>query len=460
MLMTINRTQDYTKASTGMKLVPHNETLNWMETLQLPLDCMRNIQSRIPIGVNPELPEDLCPYIITDKQWLQENVLCLLSNAVKYSSSGSVQIRLSLVDEKELCGSSQCNSAISDPLSIHVDDERSLNSASDRSLLSNGSSMRSVRTIDNWDVLPKRNTRRVSPLTSMKQSSLSTGSVCYLCFEIEDSGIGMSEEAMANLFSPFQQNQRLAGGTGLGLYSLSKRLDALGGYYGVKKREDGKQGSVFWFAIPYKPDSVYADHVVESSSPGGSGKSVMNPFAALRSLVLNQPVLSPSESPSMRYRVASEPKSATIPSNLNPLEPFASRRLKILIVDDSQTIVKMTSLMLQKLGHEVSSLDNGAMLVDMITQEISEPSHNAFHYDLILVDLQMPIMDGLEAMKRIRALEDSSESCSIHQVMIGMSANSDPETIQEALSAGSNGFLSKPFTVSAVNDIISRFVKC
>ena len=102
-----------------------------------------------------------------------------------------------------------------------------------------------------------------------------------LKFEVQDTGIGLSEEAMKNLFNPFKQAQRLAGGTGLGLYSLAKRMDALKGYYGVEKRKDGKQGSLFWFAVPYRPDRVSAamfqrsrarikQQLLQQSSFGGS----------------------------------------------------------------------------------------------------------------------------------------------------------------------------------------------
>ncbi len=56
------------------------------------------------------------------------------------------------------------------------------------------------------------------------------------------------------LFSPFKQAQRFAGGTGLGLFSLARRVEALKGAYGVKKRRDEKQGALFWFTIPYRPD--------------------------------------------------------------------------------------------------------------------------------------------------------------------------------------------------------------
>jgi K+-sensing histidine kinase KdpD len=103
-------------------------------------------------------------------------------------------------------------------------------------------------------------------LKSFKSSSKVSiqNSYQYLLFEIEDTGIGISDEKMASLFNPFQQAQKLAGGTGLGLFSLSKRLDALHGYYGVRRRTDGVQGSVFWFAIPYKPDMTAERAVVST----------------------------------------------------------------------------------------------------------------------------------------------------------------------------------------------------
>jgi signal transduction histidine kinase len=67
-------------------------------------------------------------------------------------------------------------------------------------------------------------------------------------------GIGLSATARETLFQPFQQAQRMAGGTGLGLFSLSKRVEALGGFRGVEERKDGKRGSNFWFSFPYRPD--------------------------------------------------------------------------------------------------------------------------------------------------------------------------------------------------------------
>jgi len=96
MLMTINRCIDYTKASKGLKLSPKYDTLDLMETLHMPLECMSNIQEKIKIELLPFMTEQICSHIITDKQWLQENILCLLSNAVKYSAEGTVTIRILL----------------------------------------------------------------------------------------------------------------------------------------------------------------------------------------------------------------------------------------------------------------------------------------------------------------------------------------------------------------------------
>jgi hypothetical protein len=73
---------------------------------------------------------------------------------------------------------------------------------------------------------------------------------------VEDTGIGISDENKKKLFQAFQQAQRRAGGTGLGLFSLAKRIEALKGTFGVRDRDDGEQGSCFWFTFPYRPDIV------------------------------------------------------------------------------------------------------------------------------------------------------------------------------------------------------------
>lgn len=381
--MTINRCIDYTKASKGMKLVPKYETVDLREALQFPIECMSNIQERIGITVEP-LSKEICSHIITDKQWLQENLLCLLSNAVKYCNAGNVTISASLVTETTM--------PIAKP-----------------------------------EILSKQSTinmNKILPVISTDSNDTASVSTTSLMFEIEDTGIGLSEEAMKNLFNPFKQAQRLAGGTGLGLYSLAKRMEALKGNYGVKQRKDGMQGSLFWFAIPYRPDSVLS--------------------AALRDPSLQEP------SRSCKRTKSESPRSA--------------KSLEILVVDDAPSILKMSSMLLKRQGHKISTAENGQIALKSIEEKWRGSGRG---YDLVLMDLQMPVMDGLEATRRLRQMElegrdwmvwnelHGNQTC--HQVIIGLSANSDHDTMSDAYQAGVDEFFGKPFSLETFNKTIAKF---
>ena len=395
MLMTINRCIDYTKASKGLRLIPKHETIDLMETLELPLSCMRNMQHKIEIVLN-NIPKTVCPFVITDKQWLQENILCLLSNAVKYSADGIVT------------------------LSVFTE----------------------LRTV--YDTAIQDSAKRQSGAVEAQQDS----GLTFIRFEVEDMGIGMSEHAMTSLFNPFKQTQRLAGGTGLGLYSLAKRLEALHGFYGASGRRDGKQGSLFWISIPYKPDFEYAKLMRDTDLPGDL---LLNKLESIRlkSNERSPSVLVSSMRKSMSKSVRFPDLADTIPDMNNPpiVESRSELPLSILLVDDSPTILKMSSMMLQRLGHTVITADNGAIAVKLVTERFVECSGKSF--DVILMDLQMPVMDGLEATRRIRELECSARSSLIKHIIIGMSANSDHETSVNAYEVGVDAFLPKPFKLDS-----------
>lgn len=396
MLMTINRCIDYTKASKGMKLVPKQETVNLREVMQFPIECMSNIQERIGIKLN-SLSDEICSHIITDKQWLQENLLCLLSNAVKYSTEGSVAITVTL-------------SNTSEQFSEHIN-----NSKTPPRIFRNSFSTY---------------TKKIIPINTDLEVC-AAADVCngYLHFEIEDTGIGLSEEAMKNLFNPFRQAQRLAGGTGLGLYSLAKRIEALKGSYGVRRRKDGAQGSLFWFALPYRPDEALSAAII----------------------MLNQ-------LPKSISTVELFSKSTGSLSNANEF-------LEILIVDDSPTILKTAGMMIRRQGHKVWKAENGEIALHKIEEKWKESGKG---FDLILMDLQMPVMDGLEATRRLRMMEREGRDWMIggkeengirfcHQLIIGLSANSDHETCTDALMAGVDDFFAKPFSLDTFNKTITRY---
>jgi CheY-like chemotaxis protein len=265
---------------------------------------------------------------------------------------------------------------------------------------------------------------------------------------------------MQTLFNPFKQAQRLAGGTGLGLFSLAKRVEALSRQYGVRRRPDGCQGSVFWFTIPYRPDQLSAAVVHAEIQKRSAATSEVDSEGDSRHHSF------------LPFRITT---SCLDVHTIGSLPPQS-----VLVVDDAPLIVKMTGMLLSRKGHTVESAVNGVAAVEKLVQgyerkaETSGALPGEVPYDVVLMDLQMPVLDGLEAIRRLRAWETRAEAAHrgappdsaarssppktagfdpvipyhkpYHQLVIALSANSDEETRLEALEAGADAFMAKPFT--------------
>jgi len=165
---------------------------------------MRHIQEKVEINLQPILKE-ICSHIITDKQWLQENVLCLLSNAVKYSNDGIVNVSVALKSHFEV-------------------EKQSVNGGKQ---IIYGSSKKHIRKVSSVSsrtrIIPMEGDECTFSsailITNNNPEELARES--YLCYEIEDNGIGISKEIMEEgLFNPFKQAERFAGGTGKSLLVL------------------------------------------------------------------------------------------------------------------------------------------------------------------------------------------------------------------------------------------------
>ncbi|MDH3354466.1 MAG: response regulator, partial [Chromatiales bacterium] len=215
--------------------------------------------------------------------------------------------------------------------------------------------------------------------------------------EIIDSGIGISSDAQQELFQPFTQadnsTARKYGGTGLGL-TISKRLiNLMGGEIGVESIPE--QGSTFWFTLPLTVSAKTEAH---------------------------------EEKPTTDLTTASQKLEG-----------------RILLAEDNEVNAMIASAMLKKGGLDLDIAENGAVALEMLQQK---------HYDLILMDCQMPVMDGCQATKEIRANEKEGE----HIPIIAVTANASEEDRQQTIDAGMDDFMSKPFNQEPLLQMVSKWL--
>lgn len=120
--------------------------------------------------------------------------------------------------------------------------------------------------------------------------------------------------------------------------------------------------------------------------------------------------------------------------------------MKILFVDDDILTQKMVTLMLSQRRYEVATASNGQEAVDSI---------KAGNFDLVLMDIQMPILDGIEASRQIRALEDGKA----HVPIVALTASGMLAKVREYLEAGMDDFVSKPFSAQQLFHVIDSLTK-
>jgi signal transduction histidine kinase/AmiR/NasT family two-component response regulator len=406
MLMTINRAIDYSKAATGQLLTPTLEPVKLSDAIDWAVKCVSPL-NELPIKVEP-LSDSMSAAVVTDKHWLMENLLCLVSNALKFTvDDGSINVRCFL--QSNVMGRSGL---------LQEEEE--------------GSSHLRVAS----QTQPPRTADPAPPMV--------------VVLEVEDSGNETNPRDLVYLFQPHKATDRREGGTGLGLYSILKRVEALGGSCGVKSRRDGTKGSRFWFSFPYEP--------CQSSSL---------PMSFSSSREINMGFSLPVSTPTAREREEEDnEEQEEAETMMRRSVTIGGIPRKILLVEDSVMIQKTTSRALRNEGHVVDIARDGAECLKMVTDEESLQAN----YGLILMDIQMPVMDGIEATRRIREMErvgrleqsgSSSSSSrprrfSSHQIIIGLSANSDPETMRQALAAGMDAFIPKPLTTKSLKDCFEQ----
>jgi TMAO reductase system sensor TorS len=231
-----------------------------------------------------------------------------------------------------------------------------------------------------------------------------------LRFEVSDTGIGIAAEAQSQIFSAFTQadsfTTRKYGGTGLGLAICRQLVALMGGVIGVASEPN--RGSTFWFEIRMEPVAAPA--------------------------VLAVPAVRPA---APRLRAA-----AAMPARVSATASVGPR---ILVVEDNAVNREVAAGMLENLGYRSELAINGLLALEAIAES---------SYAAVLMDCQMPVMDGLTATQEIRRREAGSGG---RVPIIALTANAMEANRERCLAAGMDDFLPKPFTQMQLTAVLGRW---
>ncbi len=206
-------------------------------------------------------------------------------------------------------------------------------------------------------------------------------------FEVQDSGIGISEENRKLLFQEFSQvdssNSKRFGGTGLGLAICRRLLSLMKGQIGVESQLN--QGSLFWFELPIE--------------------EIKNKVLPAKEVIKNIQA-----------------------------KPIIAKDFKILVAEDNAVNKVIITKVLEQIGYKASVVSNGLEVLKKIDSE---------HFDLILMDCQMAVMDGYEATAKIRALDNLSKR---NIPIVALTASAMKGDADKCITAGMDDYVSKPFS--------------
>ncbi|MGB6015510.1 MAG: response regulator, partial [Nodosilinea sp.] len=225
--------------------------------------------------------------------------------------------------------------------------------------------------------------------------------IVWLRFAVADTGVGIAADQQSDLFQPFTQadgsTTRQYGGTGLGLAICRRIVELMGGQIGLESTLG--QGSVFWFTVPLQT-------AAEEDSPAASEGSVVGSLEAAAASPL---------------------------ANLN-----------ILVVEDNPDNRELIATILKDTSCKMAFAVNGQQVLDKLAAE---------SFDLVLMDCQMPVMDGYEATRQLRQREGGQR----HIPVIGLTAHAGAENRQRCLQAGMDDYISKPLNIQHLKELIMRW---
>ncbi|CAK9874761.1 unnamed protein product [Sphagnum jensenii] len=419
-LQLINNILDLSKVQSGaMKFEAKKFQLREVvrHVLQMARASVKNKSLVLEADIHPSVPLEL----IGDVLRIHQVFINLVSNAIKFTHNGGVTIAIQVVSP--------------DPPDLAMEKSEgeklpSLLPWSGSLTLDAGSHKTQIPVQPNLLSGQKSLNELSNPTTTAEEVE-----TIWLQCDIHDTGIGIPDEALPTLFDKYTQvnAHQNYGGTGLGLAICKNLVELMGGALNVTSKEN--VGSTFSFKLPLQ---VTKEKDLARQQASKNGVSV--PMGETRA------------------------KISTDSSSAAPQSSGPHRALRVLLAEDNKVNIMVAQSMLKRLGHTLEAVGNGADVIQALQRS---------SYDLILMDIHMPIMNGLEATKRIRrfektgswtspdSLELSPEFCISDALparipIIAMTANALHDNVEECFRHGMDSFIAKPVTFTKLEQVLKQ----
>ncbi|KAH6639710.1 aerobic respiration control sensor protein-like protein arcB [Boeremia exigua] len=271
----------------------------------------------------------------------------------------------------------------------------------------------------------------------------------FVRFSVQDTGTGMTDEQHHLLFTRFSQASPRThidyGGTGLGLFISRRLCEMHGGAIGFTSEKG--VGSTFSFYVQSRqslPTSFGSGSVERCATTVDSCSQTHGSF--LRSTSYNKGNTPPSS-------------GIVIPENIIPENIIPDSDLHVLIVEDNLVNQRVLAKQLRNLGMNIAVANHGGEALEYLqTTKFCIGDESGTELTLILLDWEMPVMNGLECVTNIRKMQEEGR-ISRHVPVIGVTANVRSEQVGMALRAGMDNVISKPFRIPELRDCIQKTLR-
>lgn len=277
------------------------------------------------------------------------------------------------------------------------------------------------------------------------------GDTIYLSFSVKDSGLGMTPEEASNLFQKFSQasprTHTQFGGSGLGLYISRNLAELHGGRIGLKSQAGF--GSTFEFYVKVRRCQTLEIPMMPVDRP-------------LTTVELGHKIIT---SPLMQQAHPAGPGQLLSPdAQTQSLQHSVSPQPNVLIVEDNIINQRLLCKLIKKHGYDTTTANNGEEALALMANSTWNPEHTkstsgvVSTIDIVLCDIEMPIMDGKTCVRRVRQLQQNN-LLKDNIPMIAITGNARVEQVEEMKQCGFDDVVTKPYKIDQLLRVIERYMK-